>query len=272
MADVFISYQRAEREAVQIIADKLAQLKLEIWFDTKLRAGSSFDEEIDLAIKDAKSVLTCWTPATLAPEWVHGEATLAWQEDRFIAYFLEPTELIPPFNLTHTEDLTAWAGQEDDPAWLKVLERIGELVGRPGLAIYPAAMRPGATVQELKAWSSSNGADPLTEAVWARVMTIEGEGAVARLAREKQEARGRDQKREEQAARSRQRAQPAWPEARATTLDYTGGAIGFVSLGGLGYSLDAQKHARWLRNNASDALHSYREQRWLEYRVTANSG
>src|SRR5262245_29411928 len=58
MADVFISYQRAEHDAVQIIANKLVELKVDIWFDAKLQPGGSFDEEIAQAIKDAKAVLT----------------------------------------------------------------------------------------------------------------------------------------------------------------------------------------------------------------------
>src|ERR1044072_8527036 len=132
MADVFISYKREERDAVQIIADTLAGLKLEIWVASRRRAVGSFDEQIAAALKDAKAVLTCWTPAAMASEWVRGEATMARQDEKLVACFLEPTELIPPFNLTQTENLAAWAGQRDDRAWLKVLERIGELVGRPG--------------------------------------------------------------------------------------------------------------------------------------------
>ena len=77
MADVFISYKREERDAVQIIADTLTDLKLEIWFDRQLTAGGSFDEEIARALKDASAVLTCWTPAAMASEWVRGEATIA---------------------------------------------------------------------------------------------------------------------------------------------------------------------------------------------------
>src|SRR5262245_53568807 len=189
MADLFISYKREERDAVQIIADTLGDLKVDVWFDRRLTVGGSFDEEIARALRDAKAVLTCWTPAAIASEWVRAEASMAREGDRLVACFLQPTALIPPFNLTHAEDLSAWAGQRDDPAWLKVLDRIGELVGRTGLSTYGAVMRPGATAQELKAWASANGDDPLADAVWKRLELLEGEDADGRRAREKLEAR-----------------------------------------------------------------------------------
>ena len=46
MADVFISYKREERDAVQIIADTLGDLKVDVWFDRRLTVGGGFDEEI----------------------------------------------------------------------------------------------------------------------------------------------------------------------------------------------------------------------------------
>jgi hypothetical protein len=65
LVDVFVSYKQEEREAVQIIASSLADLKLDVWFDTKLRAGGSFDEEIATALQAAKAVPVCWTHAAI---------------------------------------------------------------------------------------------------------------------------------------------------------------------------------------------------------------
>src|SRR5260370_14934016 len=177
LVDVCVSYKQEERDAVQIIASSLADLKLDVWFDTKLRAGGSFDEEIAAALRATKAVLVCWTPAAIHSEWVRGEATEGLNKDQLAACFLQPTELIPPFNLTHAENLSAWAGQTEDPAWIKLLERIGELVGRSGLATYHAVMRAGASMQEMKDWAKANGADPLVDTVWARIAVLEGEAA-----------------------------------------------------------------------------------------------
>lgn len=257
MVDVFISYQRAEREAVQIIANKLVELRVNIWFDAKLRPGGSFDEEIATAINEAKAVLTCWTPAALASEWVRGEATMARQDDRLVACFLEPTTLIPPFNLTHAEDLSAWAGQEDNPAWLKLLERIGELINRPGLAGFYAVMRPEATVDEIKAWADTNGADPLADVAWNRLNKLVDEDQQTRFAREKQEAFVRDQRRMALEARSRQLIRdrglrdPKRERRRWLVLMGVVVTIGLVSVLGFVYMFDAQDRQQYLRDEAN---------------------
>lgn len=257
MVDVFISYKQEEREAVQIIASALNDLKVAVWFDSKLRAGASFDEEIAAALEAAKSVLVCWTPAAIQSDWVRGEATQGAQRDRLVACFLQPTNLIPPFNLTHAENLCAWAGQGDDPSWLKLLERIGELTGRPGLPTYNKAMRVGAPAQELKAWAEANGADPLVENVWSRLALLEGEGSNERLAREKAEARTADERRKALAEKSRRLARerglrdPVAERRRFRLLVGSVAAIALVSIAAALYIVDAQDRDRILRDDAN---------------------
>jgi hypothetical protein len=66
MVDVFISYQRDERDAVRIIAEKLTELKLDVWCDSNLRSGKNFDQEIAQTLESAKAVLSCWTPRAIS--------------------------------------------------------------------------------------------------------------------------------------------------------------------------------------------------------------
>jgi hypothetical protein len=257
LVDVFVSYKQEERDAVQIIASSLADLKLDVWFDTKLRAGGSFDEEIAAALRATKAVLVCWTPAAIHSEWVRGEATEGLNKDQLAACFLQPTELIPPFNLTHAENLSAWAGQTEDPAWIKLLERIGELVGRSGLATYHAVMRAGASMQEMKDWAKANGADPLVDTVWARIAVLEGEGAEARLSREKAEARVAAEKRKAQAEKSRRLVRerglrdPVRERRRYLMLVGSLAATAILLIGAIWYLNDAQERDRVLRDDVT---------------------
>jgi hypothetical protein len=133
-ADVFISYRRDQRDQVRLIADKLQELDLSIWFDARLEAGTSFDEEINREIRSAKAVLVCWSPEAIQSRWVRAEASIALERDALVAVQLAPTELMPPFNLIHAPDLSRWNGNSDDAGWRAMLARIGGLVGRPGLA------------------------------------------------------------------------------------------------------------------------------------------
>ena len=206
MVDVFISYQRAERDAVQIIANKLAELGVEVWFDGKLRVGGSYDEEIAKALDASKCVLVCWTPSSIASQWVRAEATAGNNAQKLAACFLEPTQLISPFTIINAADLCRWAGQDDDADWLKTLDAIGTLIGRPGLSTYMAAMRPGAPAKEMRAWAETYADDKLAESVWERLKAQEDESGGERLKRQKREARARAEKRRSQEARSRQLA------------------------------------------------------------------
>ena len=259
MADVFISYQRQERDAVEIVAEKLKALKFDVWFDEALRSGGSFDQDIADNLKAAKAVLVCWTPAAIGSEWVRGESVMAHNEGKLVACFLEPTELIPPFNLVHAENLMAWAGQEDDQAWLNLISRLGEIVGRQGLASYYRVMRPDAPVAELRAWANANGADPLVDKVWERVAQIEGESANDRIAREKAEARTRDLNRAESAARSKALAKarglrdPKEQGRRLLRMTLALVVVGLLAAAGVGYSIYSNDRLRELDHVANVA-------------------
>lgn len=136
--DVFISYKRDERALVERIATRLKALNLSVWFDAHLSSGAAFDAEIDHHVRTAKCVLVCWSPGAVASDWVRGEATIGRQRGVLAAAVLVPCSLPAPFNLIHTSDLGIGTGPHN-PEWLSLLERIGRLVDRPGLATYETA-------------------------------------------------------------------------------------------------------------------------------------
>jgi hypothetical protein len=154
--DIFISYKREERPRVEAIAEALRALKFKIWFDARLTSGKAFDDEINQQVRAAKAVLVCWSPGAIASEWVRAEATIGRQRNVLCACMLEPCELTPPFNLVHAEDLSSGALTAANPAWIKLVEQLGALVGRPGLGEYVSADATGA-----KAWRTTHPNDPL---------------------------------------------------------------------------------------------------------------
>ena len=109
---------------------------------------------------------------------------------------LEPTELQPPFNEIHTEDLTHWEGEDSYAAWLKLVDRIGHFTERPGLAEYVRVMGEGGSAKALREWGNEFGADPLAAEAWTRVGVLEGESSSQRIKREQREARARDERRQ----------------------------------------------------------------------------
>lgn len=165
--DVFISYKRDQRQDVVEIARRLEALRLQVWFDAELRSGTTFDSEIEKRVRAAKCVLVCWSPGAVASEWVRAEATVGRQRGVLAACLLRDCDLPPPFNLVHVDDLRAGVGPQN-AEWLRLLERVGELVGRPGLAKYEAA---GADRDALQAWIAEFPDDVLRDDALARLQS-----------------------------------------------------------------------------------------------------
>jgi hypothetical protein len=168
--DVFISYKRDERSEVLAIARRLEALKLRVWFDAEMRSGTTFDSEIDRQVRAARAVLVCWSPGAVESDWVRGEATIGRQRGVLAAALLKPCDLPAPFNLVHTENLTGGIGPQN-PEWLQLVERLGSLVGRPGLAAFEE-LENAADRNRYAAWIAAHSADPLLDAAVARLKAL----------------------------------------------------------------------------------------------------
>ncbi len=130
MVDVFISYKREDRQRAQLIAKKLESIGFDIWIDSRIASGTAFDAEIDSALKQAKAVLVLWSPASVSSEWVRNEAMLGKERDRLVAIMLQPCELPIAFRSTQYEPLFRRGFSDDEPSWLRCVERLKDLTGR----------------------------------------------------------------------------------------------------------------------------------------------
>ena len=165
--DVFISYKRDERPEVIDIARRLEALQLKVWFDAELRSGTSFDAEIDRQVRRAKCVLVCWSPGATGSDWVRSEATIGRERNVLAAAVLKPCELPTPFNLFHAEDLSGGVDAQRE-AWTRLAERIGALVGRPGLGPF-VGLGPTPSPSELALWMAEHPDDAMFEAAATRL-------------------------------------------------------------------------------------------------------
>jgi len=178
MVDVFISYKREERARCERIQEKLKALDLDVWFDARLTAGKRFDREIEEAVRGAKVVVVLWSPASVESEWVREEAGVGKARNVLAAIRINPCDLPFGFGTTHVEDIHEAEFADDHPAWLKILGRIGDLVGRPALADYSRAI--GQATSLLHRFADKHSTDPLAgkaRLLAGRFADSAGEGA-----------------------------------------------------------------------------------------------
>ncbi len=140
MVDVFISYKREERPRCERIYRKLMAMELDVWFDAHLTSGEQFRREITQAVNAAKAVLVLWSPASVESEWVLDEAGVGKTRNVLVAAQLGACDMPIGFGQTHYERLHEEAFADVHHGWLKVLDRIGRLTGRPGLVGYSTAL------------------------------------------------------------------------------------------------------------------------------------
>ncbi len=159
MTDIFISYRRDEQRECARIADKLQALQFNVWFDAHLASGESFTKEIEAAVKRAKAVIVLWSPSAVSSRWVRNEADMGRERNVLVAVQIKPCDMPIEFRDIHFDALHDPNFADDDPQWLKVLERIGRLTGRPGLAPYSKAL--GGARRALSGWALDNPTDVL---------------------------------------------------------------------------------------------------------------
>ena len=61
MADVFISYARADEAIARRVAKALERAGLDVWWDADLPAHRSYSEVIERNLKEAKAVVVVWS-------------------------------------------------------------------------------------------------------------------------------------------------------------------------------------------------------------------
>lgn len=138
MADVFVSYARADRARVEPLVAAFEAQGLSVWWDTNIAAGQEFDKMIAHELAQAKCVVVVWTEASVTSRWVRGEARDAADRGILIPIRLDGVQLPIDARAIHTTDLDDWDGNPADPAFAVVLEGVRSFAAPAA----PAAPQP----------------------------------------------------------------------------------------------------------------------------------
>lgn len=133
MADIFISYARKDLERAEPLAHALNSHGWEVWWDiSSLRTGESFNEAIQEALSDVKTVVVLWSETSVDSPWVKAEAYFAWERNKLASIILDEGITLPvPFNTTHAESLCGWSGGTSATAYKKIITDLTAMAGAP---------------------------------------------------------------------------------------------------------------------------------------------
>jgi hypothetical protein len=110
MADIFISYSKADRALAVTISTFLEAEGWTVWWDKSLAAGDSYRDEIMSQLAAARAVITLWTENSVRSDWVRAEAGRAKAEGKLIPVktpALTYADIPLPFGEMHTESTSA---------------------------------------------------------------------------------------------------------------------------------------------------------------------
>ncbi|MEL6317543.1 MAG: toll/interleukin-1 receptor domain-containing protein, partial [Pseudomonadota bacterium] len=173
MADVFISYARADEAFAERLAKRLEALGLSVWWDRRLLPGDDWELAIEEAIDAAKAVIVIWSQESVRSKPVRAEARRADRRDKLVPIAIETVE--PPLfsSGVHFEDFSDWtddtAALEFQDLWRQLIAlrddaAAASLVPRDGET--PIAPLPGANAAPTPGAAGLDPDAPVLKASW----------------------------------------------------------------------------------------------------------
>jgi TIR domain len=108
MADIFISYSKADHALASNLSAFLGAEGWTVWYDKSLGAADLYRDEIMKQLAAARAVITIWTPNSIKSDWVRAEAGAAKAQAKLIPVKTPDVAYgdIPlPFGEMHTENV-----------------------------------------------------------------------------------------------------------------------------------------------------------------------
>ena len=156
MADIFLSYSRADRPIAQTIATALEAEGFSVWWDKVLRAGQTYDEVTESMLRDSDVVVVLWSQTSVKSKWVRAEATLGQRGSELVPAMIEEADRPIMFELTQTADLIGWDGDRNEPRWSEFVTDIKRSLDKHQAAAppqprqHPPLRRPRKATRRLK--------------------------------------------------------------------------------------------------------------------------
>ena len=127
MADIFVSYARADRARVAPLVAALEAQGFSVWWDPEIVGGQEFDALIARELEAAKAAVVVWTPTSVGSRWVRGEARFAADRGVLTPVQLDAPSLPLDFRAIHTIDFDDWREDAQSRPFQDLLRALGGL-------------------------------------------------------------------------------------------------------------------------------------------------
>ncbi len=145
MPDVFISYNREDRETARLVANALEAEGFSVWWDAALRAGETYDEVTEHNLRTAGAVVVLWSKRSSNSKWVRAEATVGERSSTLVPALIEDCERPIRFELVQTADLRHWRGDRADANWRGFIQDVKTAIAKKPRAAAASAAAPAMT-------------------------------------------------------------------------------------------------------------------------------
>lgn len=131
MAEVFISYQRDDRDIALMVRQALRGLGVSVWWDDNLRGGEVWADELRKAVASARAVVVLWSVRSVDSDWVHKEAAIGHGNGALLPVMIEDGCSVPvTFADIQAKRLVGWRGHEDEREFREIFAAIDRLLWR----------------------------------------------------------------------------------------------------------------------------------------------
>ena len=127
MADVFISYAKAEKPTAQQVARALVAQGYSVWWDDELLCHKAYPDLIQEQLDQAAAVLVLWSATSVRSEWVRSEADAGRNMRKLVQASIDGRVPPMPFDQFQSASLAGWQGEQDHPGWRKVSRSLVDL-------------------------------------------------------------------------------------------------------------------------------------------------
>lgn len=133
MAEVFVSYARANETVAKRVTEALRSRGFNAWSDQQLPAHRAYGDVIEQRLRSADAVVVLWSKAAVQSQWVRAEADFARTHSKLVQAQLDSSLPPLPFNQIQCANLKGWRGDPKHAGWTKLLESVAAVAAGEGV-------------------------------------------------------------------------------------------------------------------------------------------